>query len=116
MSDITAQPADLPPSLTERLRDEADLCRADGANDIARLLDEAACALMPIAIARTTLIEVTRVQAIHVEALSAAHRFASVNEACPYPFRTPDGVLFKLFFTSARALIGAAPSPAPVQS
>lgn len=31
--------------LVERLRDEADLCRNDGANDIADLLDEATEAL-----------------------------------------------------------------------
>jgi len=32
-------------TLIERLQDEADLCRNDGADDIARLLDEAAQAL-----------------------------------------------------------------------
>ena len=31
--------------LVERLRDEADLCRNDGATDIAKLLDDAACAV-----------------------------------------------------------------------
>lgn len=31
--------------LVERLSDEADLCRSEGADDIARLLDEASCAL-----------------------------------------------------------------------
>jgi hypothetical protein len=31
--------------LIDRLRDEADLCRNDGANDIAKLLDDAACAV-----------------------------------------------------------------------
>lgn len=34
-------------ALISRLRDEADLCRNDGADDIARLLDEAAAALQP---------------------------------------------------------------------
>ena len=34
------------PTLRERLDDEASLCRNEGADDIARLLDEAATALM----------------------------------------------------------------------
>lgn len=37
------------PSLIERLRDEADLCRNEGAEDIAKLLDEAAAEIKRLA-------------------------------------------------------------------
>lgn len=42
-------------SLVERLRDEADLCRNDGADDIAELLDEAATTLEALAAERDAL-------------------------------------------------------------
>lgn len=45
MTDMTDMTDPEPQTLAERLRDEADLCRAETADDIARLLDEAAAAL-----------------------------------------------------------------------
>jgi hypothetical protein len=39
------------------------------------------------------------------EAAAAAQRFADVNEACPYPFSTWQGRVFREHFNALRALM-----------
>lgn len=56
------------------------------------------------------LIPVSRVQTLHKEAIAAARKYPDLRSACPYPFHTLDGRLFKLFYTSARDLLGLAPT------
>lgn len=55
------------------------------------------------------LIPVSRVQTLHHEAIAAARTYPDLRSACPYPWHTLDARLFRLFFTSARDLLGASP-------
>lgn len=48
------------------------------------------------------IISIERVQR---EAQAAAQRFSDVNAACPYPFTTEAGRVFKQAFVAARALL-----------
>lgn len=46
-----------------------------------------------------------RAASIQAEAFAAARQYTNVNDACPYPFHTPDGRLFKEEFLWARTMI-----------
>lgn len=63
-------------------------------------------------------VTVARVRSVHAEAMHAALRWQTLDEACPYPWRTPDATLFRIFFVSARALLGhpSAATTHPTQS
>jgi len=41
---------------------------------------------------------------IQAEAFAAARKYSNVNDACPYPFHTPEGRLFKEEFLWARTM------------
>jgi len=53
------------------------------------------------------------IEQIKREAAEAAKRFSDVNAACPYPFTTEAGRLFRKEFTARRAALGAAPELEP---
>jgi hypothetical protein len=79
--------------LVERLLAEADLCRNDGAHDIANLLDEAAVAASDLAKAAHGVVGLARLAAARlstyraaIEGLSEkASKFAAADEPCGYP-------------------------------
>lgn len=57
----------------------------------------------------TTIIPIER---IHREATEAATANASLQDACPYPFYSPEGLAFKEAFETARARLQAEPEGA----
>lgn len=48
---------------------------------------------------------VVSIDTIKRQAKDAAHKFANVNDACPYPFHTQAGQLFKATFLAARTAV-----------
>lgn len=50
---------------------------------------------------------------IEREAEEAARHYADVNDACPYPFDTEAGRLFRQTFHAMRAALGCAPDLKP---
>lgn len=50
---------------------------------------------------------------IEDEARAAARRYADVNDACPYPFDSEAGKLFRSTFLAIRASLALAPELKP---
>jgi hypothetical protein len=50
---------------------------------------------------------------VEQEARAAAQRFASLNDACPYPFGTEAARIFSDAFAAARAALEATPGLQP---
>lgn len=79
--------------LVERLLNEADQCRNDGAMDIANLLDEAAAAASALAKAAHGVVGLARLSAARLSTYRAALdglsekacRFAAPEAPCSYP-------------------------------
>jgi hypothetical protein len=51
---------------------------------------------------------VISIDQIRSEAAAAAQQYSDVNAACPYPFDTEAGRLFRQEFVAMRAALGAA--------
>ena len=46
-----------------------------------------------------------RADRIQAEAFAAARQYSNINDACPYPFASPEGRLFKEEFLWARTML-----------
>lgn len=53
------------------------------------------------------------IERIRQEARAAAQRFADINDACPYPFATEAGRIFREEFAAVRTALGAHPELRP---
>jgi hypothetical protein len=53
------------------------------------------------------------IEQIRREAAEAARSYSDVNAACPYPFTTEAGRLFRQEFMAMRGALGAAPELEP---
>ena len=56
------------------------------------------------------------IEKIEAEAAFAAVRFSDVNDACPYPFESTAGYVFKNAFNAARMAIQKQAAPQTVQA
>lgn len=93
MADQIPSPQPAQTGLVERLLNEADQCRNDGATDIANLLDEAAAAASDLAKAAHGVVGLARLAAARLSTYRAAidglsekaSKFAAADEPCGYP-------------------------------
>lgn len=53
------------------------------------------------------------IEQVRHQARLAASQYSDVNEACPYPFDTEAGRVFREEFNTMRAALGAAPELKP---
>lgn len=70
--------------LAERASDEADLCRNDGADDIAQLLDEVSAHLRALDASHQRLIEIVRVTIGNIKSLGPAGALEGVQPYTEY--------------------------------
>lgn len=56
---------------------------------------------------------ITRLDRIKAEARQAAAKYSDINDACPYPFRSPAAEVFKAEFNAARAATQAQAAGTP---
>lgn len=55
---------------------------------------------------------IASISVIETQALKASEHYTNVNDACPYPFHSEAGQLFKRVFNEARRMQNKAVAPA----